>query len=103
MFRKTLMALAAASSPGISAGAALTPAMANDDFCTENPSVRGWPGNFDVRHNEEPGLPGLEAGSPLRIGKHFRPNGASGVGVSDLRLDGSRTHCRPGGSHHSVP
>jgi hypothetical protein len=48
MFRKTLMALAATLSLGFGAGAAFTPAMANYDFCTENPSSKGCPGNFDV-------------------------------------------------------
>jgi hypothetical protein len=28
--------------------AALSPAKANYDYCTENPSAKGCPGNFDV-------------------------------------------------------
>jgi hypothetical protein len=48
MFRKTLMALAATASLGVGASAALTPAMANYDFCSENPSAKGCPGDFDV-------------------------------------------------------
>ena len=48
MFYKTLMALAATASLGLGAGAALSPAMANYSYCTENPSAVGCPGNFDV-------------------------------------------------------
>ena len=47
MLRKTLVALVATASLAVSA-AALTPAMANYDFCYENPSAVGCPGNYDV-------------------------------------------------------
>ena len=47
MLRKTLVALAATASLAVSA-AALTPAMANYDFCYENPAATGCPGNYDV-------------------------------------------------------
>ena len=43
---KTSLLLAAAT---IALGsAALSPAKANYDYCTENPSAAGCPGNFDV-------------------------------------------------------
>ena len=46
MFTRTAFLLAAAS---IALGsAALSPAKANYDYCTENPSAVGCPGNFDV-------------------------------------------------------
>ena len=46
MFSKTATALAAAS---LALGAAaVTPAMANYDYCYENPSAKGCPGNYDV-------------------------------------------------------
>jgi hypothetical protein len=47
MLRKTLVALAATASLGVGA-AALTPAMANYDYCYENPAAAGCPGNYDV-------------------------------------------------------
>ena len=47
MLRKTLVALAATGSLTVGA-AALTPAMANYDFCYENPAATGCPGNYDV-------------------------------------------------------
>jgi len=47
MLRTTLVALAATASLAVSA-AAFTPAMANYDFCYENPSAVGCPGNYDV-------------------------------------------------------
>lgn len=46
MFTRTAFLLAAAT---IALGsAALSPAKANYDYCTENPSAKGCPGNFDV-------------------------------------------------------
>ena len=46
MFSKTATAFIAAS---LTLGAAAaTPALANYDYCTENPSATGCPGNFDV-------------------------------------------------------
>ena len=46
MFSKTATAFIAAS---LALGAAAaTPALANYDYCTENPSAAGCPGNFDV-------------------------------------------------------
>jgi|RhiMethySRZTD1v2_1073278.scaffolds.fasta_scaffold4041668_1 hypothetical protein len=46
MFSKTAMALATAS---LALGAAArSPAYANYDFCTENPSAVNCPGNYDV-------------------------------------------------------
>jgi hypothetical protein len=50
MFHRILMTLAAAASLGAGVGLALTPAMANYDRCTENPSAVGCPGNFDVKN-----------------------------------------------------
>jgi hypothetical protein len=47
MLRKTLVALAATGSLTVGA-AALTPAMANYDFCYENPAATGCPGNYNV-------------------------------------------------------
>ena len=47
MLRKTLVALAATGSLAVGA-AALTPAMANYDFCYENPAATGCPGNYNV-------------------------------------------------------
>jgi hypothetical protein len=47
MLKKTAIALAAAASLALG-GAALTPAMANYGYCTENPSATGCPGNYDV-------------------------------------------------------
>ena len=47
MLRKTLVALTATGSLAVGA-AALTPAMANYDFCYENPAAVGCPGNYDV-------------------------------------------------------
>jgi hypothetical protein len=43
MSHKALLALAAMVCLG-----AATPALANYDYCTENPSAVGCPGNFDV-------------------------------------------------------
>lgn len=46
MFTRNALLLAALS---IAFGsAALSPAKANYDYCTENPSAAGCPGNFDV-------------------------------------------------------
>ena len=46
MLTRTAFLLAAAT---IALGsAALSPAKANYDFCSENPSAKGCPGNFDV-------------------------------------------------------
>ena len=47
MLRKTLVALVATGSLAVGA-AALTPAMANYDYCYENPAAVGCPGNYDV-------------------------------------------------------
>ena len=47
MLRKTLVALVATASLAVGA-AALTPAMANYDYCYENPAAVGCPGNYDV-------------------------------------------------------
>ena len=47
MLRKTLVALFATASLAVGA-AALTPAMANYDYCYENPAAVGCPGNYDV-------------------------------------------------------
>ena len=46
MFTRTAFLLAAAT---IALGsAALSPAKANYDYCSENPSAKGCPGNFEV-------------------------------------------------------
>jgi len=47
MLRKSLVALVATASLAVGA-AALTPAMANYDYCYENPAAVGCPGNYDV-------------------------------------------------------
>jgi hypothetical protein len=47
MLKKTLVALVATASLAVGA-AALTPAMANYDYCYENPASVGCPGNYDV-------------------------------------------------------
>ena len=45
--RGSLVALVATPSLAVGA-AALTPAMANYDYCYENPAAVGCPGNYDV-------------------------------------------------------
>jgi hypothetical protein len=75
MFSKTATALVAAS---LALGAAaVTPAMANYDYCTENPSAKGCPGNFDVTQEPFYVAPSKSAQhethrAPLQIGKHAR-------------------------------
>src|SRR5262249_34864863 len=44
------LALALAATAGLSLGAAaLTPAMANYSYCSENPAAKGCPGDFNVK------------------------------------------------------
>lgn len=47
MNRKTVLALAGALALG--AGAASAPALANYSYCSENPSSKGCPGDFNVK------------------------------------------------------
>ena len=46
--KKLALALAATAALSLSAGA-LTPAMANYGFCSENPSAKGCPGDFNLK------------------------------------------------------
>lgn len=70
MFRKTMMALAAAASLGFTAA----PALANYDYCVENPSAKGCPGDFNVKdepfHIAQSNAGGAYAGPSHKAAEH---------------------------------
>lgn len=76
MLRKTLVALAATASLAVSA-AALTPAMANYDFCYENPAATGCPGNYDVTNESFYVAPHSYKGASHEQSRAARHNGYS--------------------------
>ncbi len=49
MYRNTVLALAGAAALALGAGAASAPALANYSYCSENPSLKGCPGDFNVK------------------------------------------------------